>query len=105
MQTASARRAPWGAVVGLSIDQLVAWGTLYYSYSVLAVPIARDLGVSTSTVAAAFSISLLVSSLLARRVGQVMDRDGARPILLYGSLLGSYTFPLTDPREIDLSGR
>jgi MFS family permease len=86
MQTASARRAPWGAVVGLSIDQLVAWGTLYYSYSVLAVPIARDLGVSTSTVAAAFSISLLVSSLLARRVGQVMDRDGARPILLYGSL-------------------
>jgi MFS family permease len=88
MQTASARAAPWAAVVGLSIDQLVAWGALYYSYGVLAVPIARDLGVTTSTVAAAFSISLLLSSLLARRVGPVMDQIGARPVLLYGSVLG-----------------
>jgi MFS family permease len=88
MQTASARGAPWAAVVELSIDQLVVWGALYYSYSVLAVPIARDLGVPTSTVAAAFSMSLLVSSLLARRVGQLMDRDGARSVLLYGSVFG-----------------
>lgn len=88
MQTAPAGGAPWAAVVRLAIDQLVAWGALYYSYSVLAVPISRDLGVPTSTVAAAFSISLLVSSLLARRVGQLMDRDGARPVLLCGAVLG-----------------
>jgi MFS family permease len=88
MQTASARGAPWAALVGLSLDQLVAWGALYYSYGVLVVPIARDLGVPTSTVAAAFSGSLLVSSLLARRVGQLMDRSGARPVLLYGAVLG-----------------
>jgi MFS family permease len=84
----SAGRAPWAAVVGLSIDQLVAWGALYYSYGVLAVPMARDLGVPTSTVAAAFSGSLLVAALLARRVGRLLDRIGARPVLLYGAVFG-----------------
>jgi MFS family permease len=88
MPIASAGGTPWAALVGLSIDQLVAWGTLYYSYGVLAVPIARDLGVPTATVAAAFSSSLLVSSLLARRMGQLMDRNGARPVLLCGAVLG-----------------
>jgi MFS family permease len=88
MRTASAGGAPWAALFGLSLDQLVAWGALYYSYGVLVVPIARDLGVPTSTVAAAFSGSLLVSSLLARRVGQLMDRSGARPVLLCGAVLG-----------------
>lgn len=88
MQTKPARAAPWAAVVALAMDQLVAWGALYYSYSVLALPIAQELGVAMSTVAAAFSISLLVSSLLARRVGQSMDRHGARAVLLYGAVLG-----------------
>lgn len=50
MQAASADGVPWAAVVRLSIDQLFAWGALYYSYSALAVPIARDLGVPTSAV-------------------------------------------------------
>jgi predicted MFS family arabinose efflux permease len=52
------------------------------------VPIARDLNVSTKAVAAAFSIALLASSLLARRVGVFMDRHGARPVLLWGAVSG-----------------
>ncbi len=88
MQAQAAPGRPWAAVVGLSLDQLVAWGVLYYSYSVLSVPIARDLGVATSTVAAAFSGSLLVSALLAPRVGRLLDRKGARPVLLYGAVIG-----------------
>lgn len=88
MQAQAAPGRPWAAVVGLSIDQLVAWGVLYYSYSVLSVPIARDLGVATSTVAAAFSGSLLVSALLAPRVGRLLDRRGARSVLLYGAVIG-----------------
>lgn len=79
---------PWVAVVGLSLDQLIAWGALYYSYGVLVVPIARDLAVPTSVVAAAFSSSLLVASLVAPSVGRVLDRQGARPVLLYGALVG-----------------
>ncbi|HYJ08901.1 MAG TPA: MFS transporter [Polyangiaceae bacterium] len=74
-------------MIALSLDQLVAWGVLYYSYSVLAVPIARDLGLASSTVAAAFSGSLLVSALLARRVGRLLDRGGAQPVLLCGAVV------------------
>lgn len=87
MPSKSAGGAPWAALVALSLDQLVAWGTLYYSYSVLALPIAQALGVGMSTVAAAFSLTLLVSSLLAPRVGQLLDRAGARPVLLCGALV------------------
>jgi predicted MFS family arabinose efflux permease len=72
----------------LALDQLVAWGVLYYAYSVLAAPIASDLGVPTSTIAAAFSGALLISSLLARRVGLMLDSGGARQVLLYGAIIG-----------------
>jgi len=78
----------WAAVVGLSADQLVAWGVLYYAYSVLSAPIARDLGVSSRVVAGAFSGTLLVSGLLTRPIGRVLDRDGARPVLLVGAVIG-----------------
>lgn len=80
-------RGPWAAVIGLALDQVVAWGALYYAYSVLSVPIARDLAVPTTTVAAAFSSSLLISSLLATRVGRLLDRRGARPVLAWGGLI------------------
>lgn len=88
MHSAPEAAKPWVAVVGLSLDQLIAWGALYYSYGVLVVPIARDLAVPTSLVAAAFSGSLLVASLIAPRVGRALDRQGARPALLYGALVG-----------------
>lgn len=76
------------SVVGLSADQLVAWGGLYYSYSVLSAPLARDLGVSNRFIAGAFSCALLVSALLARPVGRLMDRRGARPVLVAGAVAG-----------------
>jgi predicted MFS family arabinose efflux permease len=73
----------------LSADQLVTWGVLYYAYSVLSAPIAEDLQVSTRFVAGAFSGTLLVSCLLAPRVGRALDRRGARPLLVAGAIVGS----------------
>src|SRR5687767_4325526 len=78
--------------LALSADQLVAWGVLYYSYSVLSEHIARDLDVSTRFVAGAFSVTLLVSGLLARPVGRVLDRAGARPVLLVGAVVAPVLF-------------
>ena len=66
------------AVVGLSIDQLVAWGVLYYAYTVLSHPIAADLGVSRLYVAGAFSACLLTASWASRRVGASARPSWAR---------------------------
>jgi predicted MFS family arabinose efflux permease len=80
--------SPWGHVIALSIDQMLAWGVLYYAYSVLFLPVAMDTGVSREFVAGAFSAALLVSGLLARPVGRALDRWGARRILLLGAVVG-----------------
>jgi MFS family permease len=79
-------RRLWAAVAGLSVDQLVAWGVLYYAYTVLSAPIATDLGVSRLRVAAAFSICLLIAGWVARRVGPILDARGTRGALRAGAL-------------------
>lgn len=80
------------AVVGLSVDQLVAWGVLYYAYAVLVAPIALDLGVSRVAVAAAFSVCLLVAGWVGRLVGPVLDARGTRDALRAGAIVGPSVF-------------
>jgi len=75
-------------VLALSIDQVVAWGVLYYAYNVLSQPIATSLDVSRGFVAGAFSLTLLVSGWLARRVGHLLDQVGARSVLILGAIVG-----------------
>lgn len=48
---------------------------------------ARDLGVSTPTLFAFFSIALILSALLGPRVGQAIDRWGGRAVLMVSSLI------------------
>jgi predicted MFS family arabinose efflux permease len=48
----------------------------------LAAPMAHDLGISTPTVFAAFSLALIVSALLGPLAGYAIDRHGGRPVLL-----------------------
>src|SRR5947208_617451 len=53
----------------------------------LAATMARDLGVSTSTVFAAFSVALVVSALLGPFAGRAIDRWGGRPVLASTNLV------------------
>jgi MFS family permease len=79
----------WAATVGLALDQVVAWGVLYYAYTVLSAPLALELAVSRQFVAGAFSLCLLVSGLLARPVGRLLDRHGTRWLMVTGAAVGS----------------
>jgi hypothetical protein len=76
------------STVVLAVDQLVAWGVLYYAYAVLSTPIAEDLGVPRSVVAAACSGGLLVAAALAGPVGRWLDRGGTRTVLRSGAIVG-----------------
>lgn len=79
-------RRLWISVAGLSVDQLVAWGVLYYAYTVLSAPIALDLGVSRVYVAAAFSVCLLVAGWCGRLLGPILDARGTRGALRAGAI-------------------
>lgn len=76
-----------GTVTALGVAQTLAWASSYYLPAILAVPMARDLGVPTPTVFAAFSLALLVSALLGPSAGWAIDRWGGRPVLMATSVL------------------
>ncbi len=79
--------APIRVIAGLGTTQTLAWASTYYLPAMLATPIARDLGVSASTVFAAFSTALILSALLGPRAGRAIDRWGGRPVLISTSLV------------------
>ncbi len=68
-------------VLALGTAQTLAWASSYYVPAVLAAPMARDLGVATPTVFAAFSVALLVSAALGPHAGRAIDRWGGRVVL------------------------
>ena len=69
-------------VLRLGTAQTLAWASSYYLPALLAQPMARDLGVSTPWVFAAFSGALLVSAVVGPSAGRAIDRHGGRPVLM-----------------------
>ncbi|MEI7782933.1 MAG: MFS transporter [Betaproteobacteria bacterium] len=74
-------------VVLLGLAQLLAWGSTYYLPAMLAVPMARDLGLSNGIVFSAFSWALVVCALLGPAAGWASDRYGGRAVLMASSVL------------------
>nr|WP_283101707.1 MFS transporter [Halomonas populi] len=71
----------------LGSAQTLAWASSYYLPAILAVPMARELGVSPSWVFAAFSGALLITAILGPSVGKAIDRRGGRGILLASNVV------------------
>ncbi|MBI4724628.1 MAG: MFS transporter [Rhodomicrobium sp.] len=69
-------------VLALGTTQTLAWASSYYLLAILADPIAKDTGMSTNAVFAAFSGALLIAALLGPRAGRTIDRFGGRAILM-----------------------
>lgn len=84
-----ARQTPLAAVAALGITQIIAYGTLYYSFSILAPDMAADLGWSKEWVFGALSVALLVGGLAAPWFGRLIDRHGAGRMMTAGSLLAA----------------
>lgn len=81
-------------VATLGLTQIIGYGTLYYSFSILAPGMARDFGLTTEQVFAVFSASLLVGGLSAPFAGRWMDRLGAAAVMTVGSLVSGATLAL-----------
>jgi predicted MFS family arabinose efflux permease len=73
--------------VGLmSLAQLISWGSLYYTFSLLMPVVEQDLGASRVEVSGAFSAALLASGLGGLVVGRLIDRGHARAVMSIGSI-------------------
>jgi MFS family permease len=91
--TSPKARQPWpaGAVkalVALSITQIIAWGTLFYGVTLIGPRIVAETGWSKTLIYGAFSVAMLVSGLVARRVGGRIDAFGGRGVMALGSIVG-----------------
>jgi predicted MFS family arabinose efflux permease len=88
------REPGWGLLWALSLAQLTAWGTLYYSFSLFVVPMEAELGWSRTALNGALSLGLLTAGLCAYPVGAWIDRFGGRALMTGGTLLGSAVLAL-----------
>lgn len=79
-------RVSAAAVWGLGASQIIGYGTLYYSFSILAPAMAADLGWSAAWVYGAFSMALLAGGLISPWVGRAVDRVGAGRVMAAGSV-------------------
>lgn len=87
-------RVTAGIVSALGLTQIIGYGTLYYSFSILAPAMAADLGLSLAEVFGVFSASLFIGGLSASYIGRQMDRIGAATIMTIGSVLAALTLAL-----------
>ena len=74
-------------VLVLGTAQTLAWASTYYLPAVLAAAMARDTGIETPTVFAAFTMALLVSAAVGPWAGRTIDRHGGRPVLAGASIV------------------
>jgi len=72
-------------IAGLGIGQIASWGTLYYSFPLIAERMGQDLGLSKPEVYGAATIGLLIASCTAYPVGAAIDRGYGRAVMTLGS--------------------
>lgn len=73
----------------LGLSQILGYGTLYYSFSILAGTVAEDLGWAQSALYGAFTAGLFLGGLLAPLIGRRIDRHGGPLVMSLGSLLAA----------------
>ena len=86
-------------ISALGIAQIASWGSLYYAFPLLAVPMEAALGSDRVALYLAPTIGLLVASLGAYPVGAAIDRGHGRWVMVGGSLLAAlllWAWSMTD---------
>lgn len=96
------QRLPVYAILSLGLTQIIGYGTLYYSFSVLAPSIAGGFQATTEWVYGILSIALLAGGVLAPWLGKLIDRLGAAQIMTVGSAFAALALILcaTSPNSL-----
>ena len=70
----------------LSLPQLITWGSVFYTFSLLMTPLEAELGMTRAESSLAFSLALLAEGLMAYGVGRWIDEGRERWVMTLGSL-------------------
>ena len=77
-------------ILFLAIAQTLLWAGLYYIFPALFARWEISLGYSKTAIASAFTSAIIISSILAPFVGNLIDRGYGRSILVGSSILGAF---------------
>jgi len=84
------RREPhyygWTIALVLATTTTVSYGVLFYAFSVFIAPMEAEFGWSRGELSGAFSLSLLITGLVALPVGYWLDKRGSRLLMTAGSI-------------------
>ena len=69
--------------------ETIVWAAYYYSFPALLVIWENDLGWTKAELSGAFTLSLMVSAVMAPVVGRLIDRGLAKEVFAYGAALGA----------------
>ena len=70
----------------LSWPQLITWGSVFYTFSLLMTPLEAELGMSRAESSLAFSLALLAEGVMAYAVGRWIDAGHERRVMTLGSI-------------------
>jgi MFS family permease len=82
-------RLPVAAILALGVTQNIGYGTLYYSFSILAPDMAASFAWSQEWIFGTLSIALLIGGLTAPWLGVLIDRIGAGRVMTMGSAVAA----------------
>jgi len=83
------RRRAALTIGGLGTTQIIGWGTAFSPITIFGTVMAEELGMAREVVFSGITLMLLVSALVAPRVGRIVDHRGARPVMIVGSIIAS----------------
>lgn len=74
-------------ITGLGFAQISSWGTLYYSFPLIATAMEQDLGWDKTAIFGTATLGAVLAGLLAIPVGQAIDRGHGRLVMAGASVL------------------
>src|SRR5690348_5174824 len=77
----------WVLIATLGLTTIISYGATYYLFSVLVVPVSRELGASRTGLSGAYALGTILAGVIGVPVGRLVDRRGARLLMATGSAL------------------
>lgn len=87
----ASRRLPEYSLLlaGLALTRIIGWGSIYYSPSVLAAYLERDIGLGPTIVFGGITILLVIGALISPMLGRHLDRRGTRLAMALGAVISA----------------